>query len=77
MGGGRAVEEILAQDQGARVILASGYAAGEQVRGLLKDGAAAFVAKPFKKADLLVTVRKVLDKEDPRPKRARLGRGAG
>ena len=57
------MEEILAQDPGARVILASGYAAGEQVRALLQGGVAAFVAKPFKKADLLTTVRKVLDRD--------------
>ncbi|MBI5522024.1 MAG: PAS domain S-box protein [Desulfarculus sp.] len=62
MGGRRAVEEILALRPQARVVIASGYALSDSVRGLLQEGGAAFVAKPYKKADLLITVRGVLDR---------------
>ncbi|MBI4797269.1 MAG: PAS domain S-box protein [Desulfarculus sp.] len=62
MGGRRAVEEILALRPQARVVIASGYAVSGRVRDLLQEGGAVFVAKPFKRADLLITVRKVLDR---------------
>ncbi|MBI5521493.1 MAG: response regulator [Desulfarculus sp.] len=61
MGGHKALKEILAQDPRAKVIIASGYSAGGQVKESLESGAAGYVAKPFRRAELLGTVRKVLD----------------
>jgi len=61
MGGHRALKEILAIDPRAKVIIASGYAANGQVKASLQSGAAGYVAKPFRRVDLLVTARGVLD----------------
>ncbi|WP_449246012.1 PAS domain S-box protein [Desulfarculus baarsii] len=61
MGGHRALKEILAIDPRAKVIIASGYAANGQVKASLQSGAAGYVAKPFRRVDLLLTARNVLD----------------
>ncbi|MBI4797712.1 MAG: response regulator, partial [Desulfarculus sp.] len=61
MGGHKALKEILAHNPRAKVIIASGYSAGGQVKDSLESGAAGYVAKPFRRAELLGTVRKVLD----------------
>ncbi len=61
MGGHKCLEEILKIDPGAKVIIASGYSAGGQLKDSLSQGAAAYIAKPFKMADLLKAVREVLD----------------
>ena len=61
MGGQRCLQEMLALDPRARVVIASGYAADMQVRQSLEAGAAGYVAKPFRRADLLGAVRRVLD----------------
>ncbi len=61
MGGHQALREIMALDPHARIIIASGYSANGQVKASLESGAAAYVAKPFRLADLLRTVRRVLD----------------
>jgi len=57
MGGHRCLREILALDPGARVIIASGYSP----HGHQTSGAAGYIAKPFRRAELLKTVRAVLD----------------
>jgi CheY-like chemotaxis protein len=61
MGGHRALKAIRAFDPEAKVVIASGYAANDQVKAALDSGAVGYVAKPFRKADLLATVRGVLD----------------
>lgn len=61
MGGHKAMVELIARHPGARVVIASGYSAQAQVKGSLEAGGAAFVAKPFRKAELLAIVRSVLD----------------
>ena len=61
MGGHKALRAILEQRPQSRIIIASGYAAGGQVDGSLDSGAMGYVAKPFRVAELLATVRKVLD----------------
>jgi CheY-like chemotaxis protein len=43
------------------VLIASGYAADGQVEAALESGAAGYVAKPYKRADLLAKVRSVLN----------------
>ncbi|MCB2184773.1 MAG: response regulator [Deltaproteobacteria bacterium] len=61
MGGHKALQQILAHDPAAKVVIASGYAASGQVKASLEAGAAGFVAKPFRRLDLLTTIRQVLD----------------
>ncbi len=61
MGGRQALRRILALDPRARVVIASGYAANAQVKEALDAGAVGYVAKPFRQADLLATVRRALD----------------
>ncbi len=61
MGGQQALEEIKALDPQAKVIVASGHTAGKQGGQALEAGAAAFVAKPFRQAELLSTLRRVLE----------------
>jgi CheY-like chemotaxis protein len=65
MGGLKCLERILARDPGARVVIASGYAADGPVRQALTLGAAGFVAKPYGRTELLTTVRQTLG--SPRP----------
>jgi DNA-binding NarL/FixJ family response regulator len=43
------------------VLIASGYSANAQVKEALESGAAGYLAKPYKRDDLLATVRGVLD----------------
>ncbi len=62
MGGHKCLKEILAIDPGARVVIASGYSANGQVKASLELGAAGYLAKPFRRIDLLATVRQVLDR---------------
>jgi PAS domain S-box-containing protein len=61
MGGHKALQAILAINPRAKVVIASGYAADAQVKAALQAGAAAYVAKPYRRADLLFAVRSVLD----------------
>jgi PAS domain S-box-containing protein len=61
MGGHRAIGELLARHPTVKVIVASGYAAHDQVRASLEAGAVGYVAKPFKRSELLATIRGVLD----------------
>ncbi|MCB2186247.1 MAG: PAS domain S-box protein [Deltaproteobacteria bacterium] len=63
MGGHQAMRQILAREPGAKVIIASGYAANGRAAAALADGAAGYVAKPFRRAELAATVREVLDRE--------------
>jgi PAS domain S-box-containing protein len=65
MGGHKCLKEILALNPQARVVIASGYSAGDQVKAAVQSGAAGYVAKPFQRTDLLTMVRSVLDKEWP------------
>ncbi len=61
MGGHKALRAILELDPQARVIIASGYSANGQVKASLEAGGAGYVAKPYRRLDLLSTVRAVLD----------------
>jgi CheY-like chemotaxis protein len=63
MGGQRCLREILARDPKAKVVIASGYSANGQVKASLESGAAGYVAKPFRRADLLTTIRDVLNRD--------------
>jgi PAS domain S-box-containing protein len=61
MGGHKALKAILEMNAQAKVIIASGYSAQGRAKGALEDGARGYVAKPFRRRDLLGTVRGVLD----------------
>lgn len=61
MGGVKALREIIAYTPQAKVIVASGYAVYKQVKEAMEAGAIGFVAKPYRRADLLITVRRALD----------------
>jgi CheY-like chemotaxis protein len=62
MGGKKAMEELLARHPGTKVVIASGYGANGKVQEALGSGASGYVAKPYHKADLLRSVRELLDK---------------
>ncbi|MCB2188698.1 MAG: PAS domain S-box protein [Deltaproteobacteria bacterium] len=47
----------------AKLLVASGYAADDFVEKARAAGARAFVAKPFRKAEMLATIRQVLDQD--------------
>jgi PAS domain S-box-containing protein len=61
MGGHKALKAIMELNPRAKVVIASGYLANGQVKASLESGAAGYVAKPFRRSDLLATVRSVLD----------------
>ena len=61
MGGVKCLGEILSVSPEAKVILASGYHGEVDHREGELSGAAAYISKPFRKADLLRTIRRVLD----------------
>ena len=63
MGGHNCLKAILEANPKAKIIVASGYASDAQVKETMDSGAIAFVAKPYKRADLLATVRSVLDRK--------------
>ena len=66
MGGLKCLERLRRLDPQVKVLVASGYSHQGMVNQVLAAGAAAFVAKPFRKKDLLGMVRQVLD-EPPAP----------
>ncbi len=61
MGGRDCLRELLKIAPTARVIIASGYAADGHINHAIKDGAKAFVRKPYEARQLLEVVRKALD----------------
>ena len=61
MGGYKCIQELLKLDPAVKIIVASGYSKGEQVKKSLEVGARGYVGKPFQLIDLLNTVRSVLD----------------
>jgi CheY-like chemotaxis protein len=63
MGGVEALKAIMGINPRAKVLVASGYAAEDQVRGALAEGAAGYIAKPFTKAELLANIKLVLMKD--------------
>jgi signal transduction histidine kinase/ActR/RegA family two-component response regulator len=65
MGGDKAIKELLMDDAGIKIIIASGYTADGQLKDSLEAGAAGYISKPFRAAVLLKTVRTVLDGDAP------------
>jgi DNA-binding NtrC family response regulator len=63
MGGHKCLEHLLKVDPGIKVIIATGYAPSGKVKETLESGAAGYIRKPFRLADMLKRVREVLDKK--------------
>jgi len=67
MGGHLCLQKILNRDPQAKIVIASGYSLNGLVKKTLQSGAAAYLGKPYQLADLLGTVRQVLDGGPPPP----------
>ena len=56
----KALEEILGFDQGAKVLVISALGQKKLVANVLKAGAKDFIVKPFKPAQVVESVRRIL-----------------
>ncbi|MBW2095761.1 MAG: PAS domain S-box protein [Deltaproteobacteria bacterium] len=65
MGGKQCLEQILAMDPDAKVVIASGYSVNGPTRTTLEAGAMGFIKKPFELKQMLKVVREVLDQGKP------------
>ena len=61
MGGHKFLREVIQFNPAAKIIIASGYSINGNVKRSMDEGARGYVGKPFQLADLLNTVREVLD----------------
>jgi len=61
MGGNRCLEILLEMNPGIKVIIASGYAANGKAKERVDSGAAGFIGKPYRLADMLRKIREGLD----------------
>jgi|GEM_PF-431505 len=62
MSGRKCLEELLKMNPNAKVLIASGYAANGPAKEAREGGAAGFVGKPFDLKEILLAVRKSLDR---------------
>ena len=62
MDGKQCLEAVLRVNPNAKAVLASGYAEGGPVNGIMTGGAMGFVQKPYDMRQLLNTIREILDK---------------
>jgi CheY-like chemotaxis protein len=67
MGGKRCLQEILSLNPRAKVLITSGYSIVGLTDELLSLGARGFVPKPFRRQDLLATIRNLLDDAERGP----------
>ena len=61
MGGNKCLKKLLALNPDLKVLIASGYSANGKVADTINEGAAEYLAKPFRLGNLQAKVRKVLD----------------
>jgi CheY-like chemotaxis protein len=61
MGGRDCLDELLKIDPLAKVLIASGYSAEDQVKQCLAKGAGGFISKPYRLNDMLIKIRQTLD----------------
>jgi PAS domain S-box-containing protein len=61
LGGWQCLQELLIMDPGVNVLISSGYASGGTVNEPARFGAKAFVPKPYNAAQMLQTLRDILD----------------
>jgi two-component system, cell cycle sensor histidine kinase and response regulator CckA len=62
MSGRKCLEELLKMNPKAEVLIASGYAANGPAKEARESGAAGFVGKPFDLKQILLAIRKILDR---------------
>ena len=62
LGGHQALAELKKMDSDVRVIITSGYSPSGHAGTVIESGAAGFIAKPFRRSDVLRTVREILDR---------------
>ena len=62
MGGRRCMEAMLKIAPGTLIIIASGYSTDREASGVMEAGAAEFVGKPYRLAELGIKVRELLDR---------------
>jgi two-component system cell cycle sensor histidine kinase/response regulator CckA len=62
MGGVRCLQELLRVDPDVKVLLSSGYSENRATVGETGTGARGFLRKPYDAKDILVAIRRVLDK---------------
>ncbi len=63
MGGHRCFQELKKINPQVKVIVVTGYSANGRVKEMIKSGAAGFIGKPYRLADILNKIREVLDTE--------------
>jgi two-component system, cell cycle sensor histidine kinase and response regulator CckA len=63
MGGKQCLKSLLSQDPSAKVVIASGYSAGDSIKETLASGAKGFINKPYDIRQVLEVVRSVLDEK--------------
>jgi len=61
IGGYKCLQELLKINPEIKVIMASGYTDTDKVKEVLEHGAAGFIGKPYRLADMLDNLRKLLD----------------
>lgn len=60
-GGLKALQEMIKINAQAKVVIASGYSGPDHAKQATANGAAAFMAKPYRMSQMLECVRQVLD----------------
>lgn len=63
MGGDKCLDEILAINPDAKIVISSGAAIEGKKKEIMESGAKGFVSKPFRLREMLKTVRHALDSE--------------
>ena len=63
MGGRRCFEELFRINPEIKVIIATGYLAAGKVKKMIDTGAAGFISKPYRLADMLKKAREILGKK--------------
>ena len=61
MGGYKCFKRLRRIDPAVKILIASGYSGDVELKDLLSSGAAGFLAKPFDRAALLQSMRRILD----------------
>jgi DNA-binding NtrC family response regulator len=61
MGGKQCLDILLRFDSNIKVVIASGFSSGSEIKDSLERGAKAFVRKPYDGYEILQIIRKVLD----------------
>ncbi|MEN6621064.1 MAG: response regulator transcription factor, partial [Smithella sp.] len=60
-GGKKCLNDLIAINPDAKVLMTSGYSSSQQIEELIDAGAAGFIRKPYRQKDLLFSIRKIID----------------